>query len=245
MPHALQVDTPQTAVLLDNLLREHRVGNVVNRTDPRQPGRVPRTQGPIAFVLLEDLESGQEVPVATLRKTDRPLQLLTLRGNVSGGSFQLHYGAIADNTPDPELSSTAIAWNATANTVKAALESIAAIGPGGVDVTLGRIDYVTAAGVETTANVGRWCIEFLQLDAPETLVPFETSEEGILLSGTPNEIEIESHFLKGDGGRATVSTISPFCSTLHVGNIGTAHYHSGFGYQVTTCECRRFVQVGG
>jgi len=238
MPHPVHVNSERDGALLNRMMRDYDQGHGIPPTELPTGERRHESRSTICFVLLDELESGGEAQALVLRKSTRKVQIVTLKGTISGGSFQLHYHTpIVSGGPD---ASGEISYNATANEMKAALEQMESIGQGGVRVTLGKVAYLDSAGDEVEVVTGRWFIEFLNLASPQLLQPFETAS--IQLTGSPNAITAETHFLSVTKQRETVLSVTPVGNPTpqHVGAIGTAQWIHGIGWAVDSIECRDF-----
>lgn len=240
MSHPLLVESPQTAMALNSMLRDYGGGLLNTLPDPRPGRHRTPSNAPIAFVLLEELESGGSAQALLLRKSDRPVQIITIRGNgVTGGDFNLHYGSPID--VDGDEVSDAITYDATASEAKTALEACESIDPGSVLVHLGETTYLNANGVSTTVILGRWFIEFLKLPDPELLLPFFISGE-TALTGSPSDVKSETHFLVPTDKQVTIYSAVPTGtpSAMRPGAIGLAEFYHGIGHCVDAIEARHF-----
>ena len=222
--------------LLDALLIEWRSGRL-SIENPRPGRREPSGPSPhILCCLAEPLESGGTARAVLLRRSARPVQLVTISGIVTAGKFKLHWGPFGPSGPDPQKTSGAIAYNASARQFQKALEQIDEVQPDDVAVTLGHIGLDDG----TTANLGRWAVEFTGITNPPLLQPFFDQEAS--LDGGLNNVTAETHFLVGTDSLETVAGVIPVGdpTPLVRGAFAAAIPFPRTGYGVVAIECRDF-----
>ena len=232
---------------LSRLLRDYDRGSLTRLPPPSRGTRRDTSRPALVVALLENLEGGNTARALVLKKTARPLQMVSLRGNVSGGQFKLAYKTVNGSDPFDPAHSAPIAYDATPGEFATALERIDVINPGDVSVTLGNHVIQNADGTETELITGRWLVEFLALDAPELLVPFEESGVGdnAQLNGTPNEIITNTHNLVATAKLETVNASLPIDAPtpLMAGALAVAVWVHSIGYTIVAVECRDFSSI--
>ena len=102
--------------------------------------------------IIEGLSDGYYGAGAPVDGTDE-VQTLTKSGTLSGGTFRLGFGGFV---------TTALAYNASAATIVAALEALPNIGSGGVTATGGPIN-TTAVVLTFAGNLGRKAVALITL----------------------------------------------------------------------------------
>jgi NHL repeat-containing protein len=119
----------------------------------------------IGFDVIAPGKPGGNVPL-------NEQQTVTVGANTTGGSFTLRYGGTT-----PAFTSAAIPWNASAAQVDAALEGIAGIGAGNVDVTSSNPGGGAAPG-------GPYTVEFVGALADTNTAQMTSVATGLVATGT-------------------------------------------------------------
>ena len=140
------------AFLTQDLALQLRDLNRRLRRTPEPPPRTNvwrRTRPPIRAILLEDcVNEGSADCAVTQRDTTTYTQEVSILGDtISGGTFTLKFRASSE---DSGQTTAPIPWNATAAQVQAALAALSNVGPGNVQVALGKGSYPTPQNYAST-----------------------------------------------------------------------------------------------
>ena len=202
---------PLYAGLLEELWIAKRSGRL-NLQQPKQQRRRHQQTRPAKIVaLLEDLESGDTARALVLKKTDRPLQIVSIRGDTANTSaFKVAYKQVNTSDPFDPAHSGPISVEATPAAMQTALERIDVINPGDVRVTLG--NHILDDEDKTELVTGRWLVEFLTLDNPEMLVPFEDVEASLGVG--ENNLITQTHNLVATTTIETINASLPMNKPL-------------------------------
>jgi len=208
--------------LLHATMRSFRNGS--RNLPPTKPGKQPPPgRPPIVAVLLEDLPSGETADAAVLYlEESNETQLVTIKGTIVGGSFQLRFRTEEDAS---EESTDDIAFDATAEEVQAALEALPSINPGDVEVSLGE-------------STSRWFVTFTgqyaRRDIPLLRVTHSLDSDlgGMIVTATT--------YWEDTGRTERLRSILPTGTPtpLRVGNMVVALWFPRVGYGVISAECR-------
>eukprot|EP00913_Durusdinium_trenchii_P005642 g5260.t1 len=196
---------------------------------PRQSVRrtvMPRP--PIFGILLSDLESGLTAEVSVLEKvTTHEIQHVKLRGLPTGGTFQLAFDPPGDGANE---TTAAIAYDATAAELKAALVAL---------------DAFEERDLQVTRFPGLWLVEFIGQYADVDVPLLTVADDSV--DGFAELIAIAGSQWEDTGVVETVEAVIPVGSPtpLVAGAMVAADWYSGAGYATcAACDLRRRNRCG-
>lgn len=156
------------------LMAAYRSGRLFQTGPNGRP--LPGGRPIIRAILLADLEAGETAAAAVMKLQEvDEVQVVDLRGEVDGGTFQLIF--------DGETTAAEIPFDATATELKEALEELAAINSGDIIVN---------------AYAGRWVVQFTGQYAGGDVALMTALNS---LTGVYNTIRISSAFQWIDANR--------------------------------------------
>jgi hypothetical protein len=204
----------------------------VENNSGSKPRRPPPRRGdpmrpPIRAILLEDLETDGSADCAVTERVESPeIQEVSIVGYASGGTFKLAFKG---------QTTSALAFNATAADMQAALENLSTIGQGNVSVTLGKIAATDSSPAEFP---GVWLVEFqgtlADVDVP--LLVATNSVQGIAVVVTATTHWADTGLVETINDVVPVESPTP----MRAGAVVVGLWFPGVGYGCIACECREF-----